>query len=70
MIERYSLPEMSAIWTEENRFRKMLDVEIAAALAMARAGLCPKKRPKHSAAKRRFKLSEIHHFEKTHPGMT
>jgi len=28
MIERYSFPEMAKIWTEENRFQEMLDVEI------------------------------------------
>ena len=29
MIKRYTLPEMGAIWTEENRYRKWLEVEIA-----------------------------------------
>src|SRR5438477_519479 len=29
MIPRYTLPEMGAIWSEENRFRKWLDVELA-----------------------------------------
>ncbi len=42
MIKRYSLPKMSAIWTEENKFRKMLAVEIAACEAMARLGQVPK----------------------------
>ena len=27
MIHRYTLPEMGAIWTEENKFRKWLEVE-------------------------------------------
>lgn len=34
MIERYSMPEMAKIWTEENRFQKMLDVEIAVCEAL------------------------------------
>src|SRR5918998_1661235 len=30
MIERYTLPEMGALWSEQNKFRKWLDVEDAA----------------------------------------
>jgi adenylosuccinate lyase len=41
MIKRYTLPEMGAIWTEENKFRKWLDVEIAACQANAEAGNIP-----------------------------
>ena len=29
MIERYTRPEMGAIWTDQNRFQKWLNVEIA-----------------------------------------
>ncbi len=43
MITRYSLPEMSEIWSDENRFRKMLLIEILACEAMAKAGLVPQK---------------------------
>ncbi len=43
MIERYTPPEIGAIWTEENRFRKMLEVEILACEAFAEKGLIPKK---------------------------
>src|SRR3990167_6506115 len=42
MIARYSLPRMSAIWSEENRFRKMLDVELYACEALAKLGKIPK----------------------------
>lgn len=42
MIPRYSLPRMTAIWSEENRFRKMLDVEIFACEALAKLGKIPK----------------------------
>ena len=34
MIERYSLPEMAKIWTDKNRFQKMLDVELAVCEAL------------------------------------
>ncbi len=33
MIPRYSRPEMSAVWTEENKFGAYLKVEIEAAAA-------------------------------------
>ena len=31
MISRYTRPEMGAIWTEENKFRMWLEVELVAA---------------------------------------
>ena len=42
MIERYTRPEMGAIWTEENRFRAWLEVEILACEAWADLGVIPK----------------------------
>ncbi|MBD3379011.1 MAG: adenylosuccinate lyase [Candidatus Omnitrophica bacterium] len=42
MIERYSRPEMADIWTDRNRFRKMLDVEILACEAFAELGEVPR----------------------------
>ena len=42
MISRYALPEMERIWTEENRFEKMLEVEIAVCQARADLGEIPK----------------------------
>ncbi|TCS92780.1 adenylosuccinate lyase [Hazenella coriacea] len=42
MIERYSRPEMTAIWTEENKFRAWLEVEILACEAWAELGVIPK----------------------------
>ncbi len=41
MIERYTLPEMKQIWSEQNKFQKWLDVEIAACEAMAELGMIP-----------------------------
>ncbi len=41
MIERYTLPEMKQIWSEENKFRKWLDVEIYACEALAELGQVP-----------------------------
>ncbi len=41
MIRRYTLPAMGALWSEEARFGRMLDVEIAVCRAQVRRGLVP-----------------------------
>jgi adenylosuccinate lyase len=41
LIERYTLPEMGAIWTEEAKFQSWLEVEIAATEANAELGRVP-----------------------------
>ena len=70
MIERYTLPRMKRIWNEENKFRKMADVEVLACEAMAKYGLIPKK--SYSKIKRRAKFSverikELDGFELAFP---
>lgn len=42
MIERYTRPEMGTIWTEENKFKAWLEVEILACEAWAEIGDIPK----------------------------
>ncbi|MGY3749015.1 adenylosuccinate lyase [Vagococcus acidifermentans] len=42
MLERYTRPEMGAIWTEENKYRAWLEVEILASEAWAELGEIPK----------------------------
>ena len=41
MIERYTLPEMGAIWSEQAKFQSWLDVEIAATEANCELGRVP-----------------------------
>jgi adenylosuccinate lyase len=41
VIRRYTLPEMGAIWTEQARFERMLEVELAATRAQSRRGRVP-----------------------------
>ena len=43
MIERYTRPEMGALWTDERKFRTWLAGELAACEAMAKAGRIPRK---------------------------
>ncbi len=42
MIERYSRPAMKRVWSDENKFRRWLEVEIAACEAWAELGVIPR----------------------------
>ena len=42
MISRYSRKELTSIWTEENKYKIWLEVEVAAAQAMEKLGQIPK----------------------------
>ncbi|HCG90338.1 MAG TPA: adenylosuccinate lyase [Dehalococcoidia bacterium] len=41
MIERYSLPEMKQVWSDDNKYQKWLDVELAACEAWTELGVIP-----------------------------
>ncbi len=43
MIERYTRPQMGALWTDEHKFQTWLHVELAASEAMAKAGQIPRR---------------------------
>jgi len=70
MIERYSRPQMKKIWSEESKFDKWLQVEIAACEAWAEIGTVPKEAiPKIKKA--RFSLKRMAEILKiTHHDMT
>ena len=42
MIPRYTRPEMGHVWSEQNRFQKWLEVELAATEILAEAGIVPR----------------------------
>ena len=63
MINRYTLPEMGALWTEEARFKTMLEVEVAACEAMAKLNLIPKDAAKKIRQKAGFKISQVNEYE-------
>ena len=65
MIKRYTLPGMGMIWTEENKFRKWLEVEIAACQANSEAGLIPPEALAIIREKAAFSVERIHELEKT-----
>lgn len=52
MIERYSRPQMKRVWSDENKFNKWLEVEIAVCDAWAEIGVVPREAiPKIKLAK-------------------
>ncbi|MEC1106811.1 adenylosuccinate lyase [Bacillus velezensis] len=63
MIERYSRPEMSAIWTDENRYRAWLEVEILACEAWAELGVIPKEDVKVMRENASFDINRILEIE-------
>ncbi|MCL0071883.1 adenylosuccinate lyase [Peptococcaceae bacterium] len=63
MIERYTLPEMKEIWSEENKFRKWLDVEIYACEALCKKGVIPESALKNIKEKANFLVKRILEIE-------
>lgn len=65
MIERYTTEKMGAIWKSENRFQKMMKVEVEVAEVQGQLGIIPKSAAKKIRQKGRFNVSEIQEIEKT-----
>lgn len=55
MIQRYSRPEMTALWSEDSKYQLWLDIETAALAAMVELGIAP--RESLDAVKKRAKFS-------------
>src|ERR1041385_5702106 len=65
MIPRYTLPEMGALWSEQNKFQKWLDVEIAVCEVHAEMGTIPREALDEIKAKAAFSVERINEIEKT-----
>ncbi|KAF1086437.1 Adenylosuccinate lyase [Sporotomaculum syntrophicum] len=63
MIDRYTLPEMGAIWSQENKYRKWLDVEISACEALAEMGVVPAEALREIKEKADFTVERIDEIE-------
>ena len=63
MIERYTRPEMQAIWTDENRFQAWLEVEVLSCEAWAELGVIPKDDVEKIRRKANFNIQRIREIE-------
>ena len=64
MIPRYTRPEMGLIWSDENKFRTWLQVEVAASETLAEAGIVPKSAARAIRVKGAdFEVARIHQVE-------
>src|SRR6202790_5677410 len=63
VIPRYTRPDMGRIWSDENRFRTWLTVEVAATETLAEAGMVPKDAAKAIRKRADFNLQRIHEIE-------
>ncbi|MDR7318319.1 adenylosuccinate lyase [Brevibacillus nitrificans] len=63
MIERYSRPEMRAIWTEQNKFQAWLEVEILACEAWSKLGVIPEEDVNKLWDKASFDIKRIYEIE-------
>ncbi len=63
MIERYTHPEMGRIWRDQHKYETWLQVEVAAAEAMARAGIIPADAAKDIKDRGAFDIARIEQIE-------
>jgi len=64
MIPRYSREQMLAVWSEENKFQKWLDVEIAALEAWAKTGAVPQEAVRAVKERAVIDVAKIQDIEK------
>ncbi|MSQ42116.1 MAG: adenylosuccinate lyase [Dehalococcoidia bacterium] len=71
MIPRYSRPEMTAIWSDEYKFQRWLEVEIAVVQAWGEEGMVPRADAERIAAHARVNVPDLlRYIDETHHDMT
>lgn len=65
MINRYTLPEMGALWSEQSKFQKWLDVEIAVCEVHAEMGTIPQEAVEEVKSRASFTVERINEIERT-----
>jgi len=65
MIARYTHPEMGRIWSDQRRYETWLLVEVAAADAMAEAGIVPPEAARDIRERGAFDIARIEEIEQT-----
>ena len=63
MIARYTRPEMARVWSDENRFQKWLEVELAATETLAEAGIVPPEAAANLRERARADVARINELE-------
>ena len=63
MIARYTRPEMGRVWSDENKFRRWLDVELAATETLAEAGIVPREAAAKLRERARADVARINELE-------
>jgi adenylosuccinate lyase len=63
VIERYTLPEIGVVWTEEAKYHAWLRVELAVSRARAQLGEIPTEEVEELAEKADFTVGRIHEIE-------
>jgi adenylosuccinate lyase len=63
LIARYTRGEMGRVWSDENRFQKWLEVELAATETLAEAGLVPREAAARIRERARVDVARIHEIE-------
>ncbi|MGC8861912.1 MAG: adenylosuccinate lyase [Armatimonadota bacterium] len=64
MIDRYSMPKMKALWSEESKFQSWLDVEIAVCEAQEHFGAIPRGVTDKIKAGAKFSVERIEEIER------
>ena len=64
MIKRYTRPEMGRIWSDENKFRQWLEVELGASEALAEMGVVPAEAARALRAHAAFEVARINEIER------
>jgi adenylosuccinate lyase len=64
VIERYTLPEIGALWTEDAKYRAWLEVELVVCRARAQLGEIPAEEVEELAERADFTVERIHEIEK------
>lgn len=63
MLQRYSRPEMTAVWTEENKYKAWLEVEICACEAWSELGVIPREDVVKLRQDAKFDINRIYEIE-------
>ena len=63
MIERYTLPKMKEVWSEESKLQNWLQIEVLACEAMVKLGLVPKEALAAIKQRARFSVERVKEIE-------